>query len=187
MTDHTSLPRRNFLRGQFLNALKSEQVKQQGQSVIRPPWADLANFAAKCTACNQCVLACETQILQQGANGYPEVNFSLGKKECSFCQACVKACEAGVFRPTDEPPWTHKVAIQAGCLTKFSVECRSCEDSCEVRAIRFQRKVGGVAEPVVNLESCNGCGACLSACPVQAIQIVATPEVAAEIKNQREK
>lgn len=111
------------------------------------------------------------QILKRGAGGFPEVDFSLGRGECSFCQACVNACEANVFRDVREPAWQHKVAIQAGCLPQLGVECRSCEDSCESRAIRFQRQLGGISSPQIVADNCNGCGACLSTCPTQAVQI----------------
>lgn len=173
MTDltETTLPRRSFLRGHFLNALKSEQVKQQGHQPIRPPWANLAIFSQKCTACQRCITDCEMQILVKGAGGYPEVNFTQGRKECSFCQACVNSCDNGVFRSTDEQAWQHQVKIEADCLTQRHIECRSCEDSCEARAIRFKRQLGGIATPQLDLTSCTGCGACLSVCPAQAITI----------------
>ncbi|MDH2997714.1 ferredoxin-type protein NapF [Pasteurellaceae bacterium LFhippo2] len=170
LTDN-ALPRRSFLRGHFLNSLKTEQVKQQGHSAIRPPWSNLANFLEKCTACDKCISACEMGILTRGAGGYPEVNFSLGRKECSFCEDCVKVCEADVFRDTSEEAWLHKVVIQPSCLAQMNVECRSCEDSCESRAIRFKRQVGGIAKPELDLTACNGCGACLSVCPTNAITI----------------
>lgn len=165
------LPRRQFLRGQFLNSLKTDQVKNQGHNVIRPPWTDLANFYEKCTACNACVNSCETQILKKGAGGYPEIDFNLGRKECSFCQICVNVCEDNVFRPVSELAWMHKVEIRHHCLTQMGVECRACEDSCEQRAIRFKRVQTGISMPILNLENCNGCGACLSSCPTEAIQI----------------
>lgn len=166
-----SLPRRQFLRGQFLQSLQSEQTQIQGLNAIRPPWANLANFLQKCTACNACISACEMQILKKGAGGYPEVDFSLGRKECSFCQECVKACEYDVFRQVSETAWQHKVEIGNGCLTQMGVECRSCEDSCEMRAIRFKRVPSGISMPMLNTENCNGCGACLSSCPSDAITI----------------
>ncbi|MCK3655714.1 ferredoxin-type protein NapF [Pasteurellaceae bacterium Macca] len=173
MTDLTStLPRRQFLRGQFLKTLQTEQVKQQGFQVIRPPWADLANFSQKCTACSRCIDVCEMHILVKGESGYPEVDFTQGRKECSFCQACVNVCEEAVFRPTTESPWEHKVAIQENCLAKKNVECRSCQDSCEGRAIRFHRQLGKSPMPEVNLNSCNGCGACISVCPTHAIVVM---------------
>ena len=168
----TALSRRHFLRGSFLNTLKSDQEKQQGLQAIRPPWADLANFTEKCTACSGCISACEMGILIKGAGGYPEVDFSQGRKECSFCQACVNACEAPVFRTVSEQPWQHKVEIEASCLAFHGVECRSCEDSCESRAIRFKREIGRSATPQVQLESCNGCGACLSICPTQSMKVL---------------
>lgn len=164
-----SLPRRSFLQGNFLETLKSEKVAQQGHQPIRPPWANLANFLEKCTACNRCIEACETQILIKGGGGYPEVDFSRG--ECTFCQQCVQACESEVFRDVSEEPWQHKIEVQATCLLKQGIECRSCGDSCEMRVIRFRPSLGGIAEMALNLESCNGCGACLSVCPTSAIKI----------------
>lgn len=167
-----SLPRRSFLRGQFFKSLQTEQVKQQGHNAIRPPWANLVNFYEKCTACNACINACEMQILKKGAGGFPEVDFSLGRKECSFCQACVNVCEHSVFRPTGEVAWTHKIEIGTACLTQMGVECRACEDNCEQRAIRFKRVPSGISMPTLNLENCNGCGACLGSCPTGAITIL---------------
>lgn len=167
-----SLPRRNFLRGQFLNTFKTEQVKKQGQNAIRAPWTNLADFYEKCTACDACIKVCEMQILKRGAGGYPEVDFTLGHKECSFCKACVNICEQDVFCPSSEIAWTHKVEISSACLTQMGVECRACEDNCEQRAIRFQRTLGGIAKPGLNLENCNGCGACLSSCPTNAIRVL---------------
>lgn len=167
-----SLSRRHFLRGRFFNALKSEPQKQQGLSVIRPPWSVAEHFLQKCTTCNRCVEACEMGILIKGAGGYPEVDFSQGRQECSFCQACVKACEVeGLFNATSQTPWQHKVELQPSCLALNHIECRTCQDSCESRAIRFQRAVGKVAAPTIELERCNGCGACLNRCPSQSIKL----------------
>lgn len=166
------LSRRHFLRGNFLTSLKSEQVKQQGYQAIRPPWANLGHFVQKCTQCNQCVTACETKILIKGDGGYPEIDFTQGKKECTFCQACVKSCSEDIFRPTTEDAWQHKVEIASSCLTKKGIECRSCQDNCESRAIQFKREIGCVSTPILDLNLCNGCGACLSICPSQSITIL---------------
>ena len=166
-----SLPRRAFLRGQFLQTLKTEQAALQGFDAIRPPWADLANFLAKCTACGQCVSACETKIIKQGAGGFPEVDFTLGEGECTFCEKCVKVCPEPVFLATSEPAWSHKVAISESCLLQQKIECRSCGDYCPERAIRFRPSLGGIANLQLDLTACNGCGACLRVCPTKAITI----------------
>lgn len=169
---NTSLSRRHFLRGNFLNALKSEQVKQQGVQVIRPPWADLTHFLHKCTGCDRCITACPMDILTKGAGGYPEIDFTQGKHECTFCQACVESCPEDVFRPISEPAWQHKVTIKTDCLANNGIECRACQDSCESRAIQFKREVGQIPTPILDSTLCNGCGACLNVCPSQSMTIL---------------
>lgn len=166
----TALPRRRFLRGEFLHSLQSETVKVQGFQGVRPPWTVSESlFIQHCTTCGDCVKACETQILVQGQGGFPEVQFDKG--ECTFCQKCVDVCQQPVFRPVSEVAWRHKINITNECLTQKQVECRACQDSCEMRAIRFVPQLGKVAQPSLNLADCNGCGACISACPVSAIKL----------------
>lgn len=166
----TNLPRRRFLRGEFLTSLQSEKTKTQGFQGIRPPWAQVEDiFLQYCTRCGDCVSQCETQILIKGEGGFPEVQFSRG--ECTFCQQCVQVCQQPIFRDVQTPAWQHKIEIGANCLAQQQVECRSCEDYCATQAIRFQRTLGGVAKPTLQLEKCNGCGGCLQSCPVSAIKI----------------
>ena len=169
MTTTEQFSRRGFLRGRFVKSLQTES-EQLGFNGIRPPWAvDNVLFVESCTRCGDCIAACETQIIVKGEGGFPEIHFSNG--ECTFCQKCVQVCEQPVFRAVTEQPWQHKVEIGEGCLTQHRIECRSCQDSCPMSAIRFRLQMGGVAQPVLGLESCNGCGACLSSCPVNAITI----------------
>ena len=150
--------RRQLLRGQFLQSLHSENAKIQGINTIRPPWSiNESNFTDKCTRCGDCILVCETQIIVKGDGGFPEIQFDKG--ECTFCQKCVLVCEQPIFRSLEEEPWAHKVEITTQCLTENRVECRSCQDSCPMNAIRFRLQLGGVAKPILDLESCNGCGA----------------------------
>ncbi|HDR1921431.1 TPA: ferredoxin-type protein NapF [Pasteurella multocida] len=165
-----NVSRRHFLRGQFLTSLQSEKVKIQGFQGIRPPWSvDEQRFIQDCDRCGDCIAVCETQILIKGEGGFPEVQLRHG--ECTFCHKCVDVCQQPVFRPLSELAWTHKVAINKQCLTSKAVECRSCEDSCEMRAIYFKRQLGGISQPLLALENCNGCGACLRSCPVSAITL----------------
>lgn len=167
---NNELPRRQFLRGAFLSSLQTQQVKQQGFAGIRPPWAvEEADFITGCTRCGDCISVCETRILIKGAGGFPEVSFAEG--ECSFCQKCIDVCRQPVFRPSDQAAWGHKVDILDHCLIRQRVECRSCGDSCEMRAIRFIPSLGGIAQITLNTESCNGCGACIRSCPVVAIKV----------------
>lgn len=59
--------------------------------------------------------------------------------------------------------------IGAACLALKQVVCHSCGDACEVRAIRFKLRAGGVSVPELDTAACTGCGACRGACPVGAI------------------
>jgi ferredoxin-type protein NapF len=155
------LSRRGFLRG---------RVRPKAE--IRPPWALPENeFVDRCTRCNDCLKACPQVILVPGDGGYPTVEFSRG--ECTFCADCVTACQprALLRRSEDAAPWPYKARVSDACLPKKGVECRVCGDFCDVRAIRFQPRLGGNPLPDIDIETCTGCGACVAPCPATAISI----------------
>ena len=64
-----------------------------------------------------------------------------------------------------------KAVIAAGCLALNRVVCRSCGEACDTGAIRFRLAPGGVSTPQVLTDACNGCGDCVTACPVHAIAL----------------
>ncbi|MEP3280313.1 MAG: 4Fe-4S dicluster domain-containing protein [Stappiaceae bacterium] len=65
------------------------------------------------------------------------------------------------------------VHASENCLAFQGIACRSCEDSCSVRAIRFRPKLGGPEHPAIDAEICTACGECVSICPVNALTVVA--------------
>ena len=65
----------------------------------------------------------------------------------------------------------HAVAIGSSCLAHRGVSCRSCEDVCEPRALRFRPELGGVFKPEIDLAACTNCGECGLICPVNAIKL----------------
>jgi ferredoxin-type protein NapF len=134
------------------------------------PWlVEEQAFVAGCTRCGKCTDACETSIIVKGEGGFPEVNFTID--ECSFCAKCADACPEPLFLPRDQEPWQQVAEISDHCLSLNGVECRSCGDMCEYRAIRFRLQVGGTAKPILSSSECTGCGACIKPCPVNAIKI----------------
>ena len=138
---------------------------------VRPPWS-LAEmeFRSTCNSCGACLEKCPTQIIEFGRGQMPVINFKKG--ECTFCGDCAEACQTKALQNNKQMPWQLRALIDYGkCLAHQNVECRSCQDPCENRAIRFLALVGSTSKPKLDIEQCNGCGACYAVCPVNAISI----------------
>ncbi|WP_434361834.1 ferredoxin-type protein NapF [Parasalinivibrio latis] len=141
-----------------------------GEDRQKLPWErDDITFTDQCTRCGKCAEHCETQIIVNGDGGFPSLDFKKG--ECTFCYACAEKCPEPLFYEETQNPWNQTAGISECCLAFSGVECRSCGDSCETRAIRFQLSAGAVAHPIINPKDCSGCGACIAPCPVSAIKM----------------
>ena len=159
------ISRFDFLRGDF-----------SGKRVpIRPPWAlPEPQFLDTCTRCDACIAACPEHIITTDRGNYPVINFKAG--ECTFCGDCVAVCkDAALFCAdhefVDTSAWSIKAAIQPNCLAANGIECRVCGEHCESVAIRFRLTAGLVANPGIDHKLCNGCGACVAVCPVDAVHM----------------
>ncbi|MDD3674609.1 MAG: ferredoxin-type protein NapF [Thauera propionica] len=169
--ESASPSRRGFLRGRVRAVAPA----------MRPPWArEEHDFISSCTRCDICIDACPTAILVRADGGFPAVDFSLG--ECTFCGECVTRCapRALLRRAEGEAPWALKASIGQACLAEAGVECRVCGESCPTGAIRFRPRIGGVALPQLDADTCTGCGACFASCPTRAIVVKAESEVPTE-------
>ena len=155
-------------RAQFLSASNSSIPSK---IYIQPPWSvNSEKFKSFCDGCGECITACKNGILILDKNGYPRVDFSRGS--CNFCSVCAQSCprKALQFDPSI-PPWDIHADINGRCLIKNNVVCNTCVEQCEREAIIIPRIVEKDQTPQVLTDSCNGCGTCLKACPVQAIEI----------------
>lgn len=159
--------RRSLLRGRF----------KTSSTPIRPPWSQPeAEFIHRCDRCDRCVSICPTHIIKRGQGGFPMINFEQG--ECLFCGDCLSACHTGALVKQNididdgvNEAWDHRVSISDCCITNQGVVCRSCSDCCVDQAITFHPTVGGISHPIVAVEQCNGCGACVGVCPTRAISM----------------
>ncbi|WP_421224589.1 ferredoxin-type protein NapF [Aeromonas jandaei] len=173
MPEEIDLARRGLFRGRLRVA----------EPPVQLPWSVAwPQFSAGCTRCGDCLAACPEQILVNGEGGFPSVDFQRG--ECTFCGDCVAACQEPLFRPASETPWQYKASIAANCLANSQVYCQRCQDSCELRAIRFIPTLGRVPTPVIELDSCNGCGACVQDCPVGSIKVDGSAASAQKSQNE---
>jgi len=166
----TKITRMQLLRGDIKGKNKP----------FRPPWAIPEEyFVDYCTRCDKCIDACFDNLIVKGRGGFPQMDFKQGG--CDFCEDCLNVCETSALKkiPVNQddlesyfPPWHIKANIDLKkCLSMNATICRSCGESCDDKAINFSLKLGGIAEPVLSMEQCTGCGACFAVCPVQAITI----------------
>lgn len=136
---------------------------------LRPPWALAeADFLQHCTRCADCIGACPGQVLQRDPQGYPQ--FLPQRGECTFCGRCAAACEPGALDATRPQPWDLRARVGTACLARRGVVCQACRDACETQAIRFA-PAAVPAAPRIDPERCSGCGACVGACPVDALAL----------------
>lgn len=140
------------------------------ETIVRLPWVkDASKFTDLCTRCGKCTESCDTNIIVKGDGGFPTVDFSID--ECTFCYQCAEVCPEPIFFAQSEQPWKAKATINHQCLAQQNVECRSCGDMCETMAIKFKLEIGKVAQPIIELDECSGCGACVSVCPTSSINV----------------
>ena len=150
---------------------------------LRLPWIiNEAVFTSGCDQFQDCIKACETQIIVRDDLGFPKIDFSKG--ECTFCQLCIQSCEKPLFKPQAlidarrEEPWPAELGINNKCLAKNEIYCRSCQDVCETQAISFSYQETSIAKPEITLADCSQCGACVATCPQDSISFTFINEVA---------
>ena len=63
-------------------------------------------------------------------------------------------------------------AVGELCFARNGIVCQTCGDVCQEAAIRFHPRIGGPALPDLCPDRCTSCGACVGACPAEAIRLV---------------
>lgn len=141
---------------------------------VRPPWSAADRLTDLCSRCGACAAACPEGLIRPGDGGFPELDFSRG--ECSFCRACGQACPVpAIFDFSAPRPWDAAAAIGEACLARHGIHCQTCRDICPETAVRFHLALGRPPQPALDDQVCTGCGACVAACPGQAIAVTPHP------------
>ena len=141
---------------------------------VRPPGALMEQFEQRCVNCAICVETCPQEIIAKDQSGHAFVDFRLGA--CTFCGECAEVCPTGALGSNFVASWPWRASPTSACLSLNGISCRSCQDSCEVSAIRFRLQTGGRARPLVDEDTCIGCGACVAVCPVDALEMTSSDD-----------
>ena len=154
------------------------------EALVRPPGGqDEARLLGGCIRCEKCYEVCPRKAIRPARmeNGLlgmrlPEMDFS--SNYCDFCAEenggnplCVQVCptKALVFEADAKPENTILGYAELNmdlCLAYRFIGCRFCYDACiEARGEASSViRLDELNRPVVDVQKCNGCGACESVC-----------------------
>lgn len=144
------------------------------KTLLRPPGGqDEEQLVRGCLHCERCREICPKHAiapahLEDGILNArtPRMDFKAGW--CDFCEnepggpKCVAVCPTHALSSPDPSKAIigKAVLVRDWCLAQRGMGCHECVDVCQYEAI----ELGYDGVPVVDMDACNGCGACELAC-----------------------
>ncbi|MDR2462855.1 MAG: 4Fe-4S dicluster domain-containing protein [Verrucomicrobiales bacterium] len=157
----------NLSGGKFINA------------VLPPGAQSREQFLGKCTACQLCISACPSHVLEPSfleyasLSGFMKPRLNLNKSFCNFnCTVCGEVCpDAAILPLAEEAKKTTRIGIAVfdhkECIIyRDGTACGACAEHCPTAALQIAKtNLFKDPLPVVSEQYCIGCGACQYACP----------------------
>lgn len=146
--------------------------------VFRPPGAiDEFQFLSGCTRCGDCITACPYEAIRKAPErlgsiaGTPIIEADTAA--CMMCPdfPCIDACEPGVLTKLLPPIIGTAKVTEHLCLAHHHTTCTVCSERCPIDGAITVTD----GKPIVNEETCTGCGVCRYVCPAPENAILLMP------------
>jgi hypothetical protein len=198
-TDNVNISRRNAVTASALllatSALKAQEKKVDGglafiedkkvpvrNTKLVPPGArSYRHFTQHCTSCMLCVSVCPNDVLRPSLLMQPEMSYERGycRPECNKCSSVCPtgAIKALTIEDKSSTQIGHAVWIEKNCVVLTDgVSCGNCASHCPTNSITMVEKENGNPNspkiPIINIETCIGCGACENLCPARPFSAI---------------
>lgn len=161
-----------------LAQIEGKKIPKRQKALLPPNAKNQKSFDLHCTACQLCISVCPNKVLRPSTDiarfMQPEMQYERGfcRPECTRCSdVCpTKAIEKITVEQKSSLKIGTAVWVRENCVvTTDEVNCENCERHCPVGAISRvpidPDKPRGLKIPVVDTESCIGCGGCENRCP----------------------
>ena len=185
----TDLARRSWLKGLLPAARDAvaqsllRPLERAFPARRRPPGAIVeASFLTDCTRCGECASACPHAAIhtyRESAGVLAGTPVLLpDQRPCHMCEGfpCAAACKEGALISPEHATWPlGEVRLaRERCIAYAGPDCGACASLCpsEIEALRLVR-----GRPIIDSDTCVGCGRCIEACPVlpAAIEFLPLP------------
>jgi len=183
-----STGRRLFLTsaaGLLAGLLLPSFIKPGRKSYLQAPGSlPEDSFNTLCLRCGNCIKSCPTGILKHHMD--PSYALSWMVPEISFvdgyclenCNICSQVCPSGAITLFDRDAkaqlfiGTAEIKLEQ-CFLSENKECNRCKAACSYDAIKIEAGANVLQmRPVINQDTCVGCGACVVICPPRVIEVL---------------
>lgn len=151
--------------------------RRAGRVVSPPGSAGFERIEHDCTACQLCVDACSTGVLQPSMLEYgllhfmkPRMDFS--RSFCNYnCTRCTEVCPSGVLQKLElSQKQITRIGVaryeKSHCIVETDgTDCGACAEHCPTQAVHMVSYRDGLFIPEMTPALCIGCGACEHVCP----------------------
>jgi len=161
-----------------IEVYKKNKIPVFRPNPITPPGSvGIDYFTDSCTACQLCISACPTHVLQPSFLEYGFLGMMVPRMDnkigfCDYeCIICSDVCPTNAIEPID----TEKKKLTQIGKAKFikdncivytqKTACGACSEHCPTKAVKMVSIENNLKAPEVNEKICIGCGACEFACP----------------------